>query len=290
MYGIDLFFTGLTLGGLYALIAMGLTLQFGVARIMNLSYGEFMIAASFAALLLVNLGVNPILSLIIMVPAGFALHWLIYQVLMLPLVKRASSGAQLEVDSILATFGILFVAQGIMLVMFGGNYFSYSFMSFPVHLFGANIAANRLLVLVCAVVIGGGLYLLMTRTRMGMAMRAVATAPNFAPLVGINVTRVSAAAFATGGAMLAASGVLISMFLPFTSSMGVLFTMKALVVVIMGGIGNLMGCLVAGMLLGFTEALVSRYIDPGLTLAANYALFLLVLLFLPNGLFGRTAK
>ncbi|PZQ83068.1 MAG: branched-chain amino acid ABC transporter permease [Ancylobacter novellus] len=290
MYGIDLLFAGLTLGGLYALVAMGLTLQFGVARIINLSYGEFLVASSFAALALVNLGINPIAGLVLLIPVGFALHWLIYRVLMLPLVKRTKAGPQLEVDSILATFGILFVVQGIMLVVFGGNYFSYSFLSFPIHVLGANVAANRLLVFTFAMVIGGGSYLLMTRTRIGMAMRAVATAPSFVSLVGINVIRVSALAFAAGGAMVAASGVLISMFLPFTSSMGALFTMKALVVVIMGGVGNLMGCLVAGMLLGFAEAFVARYVDPGLTLAANYALFLAVLLLLPNGIFGRTAR
>ncbi|WP_306051061.1 branched-chain amino acid ABC transporter permease [Oceaniradius stylonematis] len=290
MYSIDLILTGLTLGGLYSLVAMGLTLQFGAARIMNLSYGEFLIGASFAALFLVNLGINPIVGLVLLVPVGFAVHWLIYQTLMLPLVRRTNAGPQLEVDSILATFGILFVVQGIMLVIFGGNYFSYSFLSFPIHLFGTSAAANRLLVLVFALVLGIGAYLLMARTRTGMAMRAVATAPGFASLVGINVERTSAIAFAAGGAMVAASGVLISMFLPFTSSMGVLFTMKALVVVIMGGVGNLLGCLVAGMLLGFSEALVSRYVDPGLTLAANYALFLLVLLFLPSGIFGRTAR
>jgi len=290
MYGIDLILTGLTLGGLYALVAMGLTLQFGVSRILNLSYGEFLIAASFGVLTLVNTGISPLLGLALIVPMGFALHWLVYRVLMVPLVKRTGAGPQLEVDSILATFGILFVVQGIMLVMFGGNYFSYSFLSVPVTVLGTVMAANRLAVLVVALVLGLGVYLLMARTRLGMAMRAVATAPSFAPLVGINVTKISALAFASGGAMVAASGALISMFLPFTSSMGVLFTMKALVVVVMGGVGNLMGCLVAGMLLGFSEAIVARYVDPGLTLAANYALFLLVLLFLPAGIFGRTAR
>lgn len=290
MPGADLILTGLILGGLYSLVAMGLTLQFGVSRIMNLSYGEFMIAASFAALLLVNIGINPVVTLILLIPTGFAIHWAMYQVLMLPLVRRTKAGPQLEVDSILATFGILFVVQGIMLVIFGGNYFSYSFMSFPVHLLGTTTAANRLLVFAFALLLGLGTFVLMAYTRIGIAMRAVATAPRFASLVGINVTRVSAVAFAVGGAMVASCGALVSMFLPFTSSMGVLFTMKALVVVIMGGVGNLLGCLVAGMLLGFSEVLVSRYVDPGLTLAANYGLFLLILLFLPNGIFGRTAR
>jgi len=288
---LDLLISGLTLGGLYALVAMGLTLQCGVARIMNLSYGEFLIASAFLAYLLTSkLQINPVAALLLIVPLGFVVSWLVYRVLMLPLVRRSKAGASLDVDSILATFGLLFVLQGMMLVSFGGNYVSYSFLSFPVHIAGTQVAANRLLVFVFAVVLGGTTYLLMKNTRTGTAVRAVAAAPNFAPLVGINVLMISTLAFALGGAMVSASGVLISMFLPFSATMGVLFTMKALVIVIMGGVGNLKGCLVAGLLLGFTEATVARLVDPGLTIAANYALFLLVLLFLPNGLYGKAAR
>jgi branched-chain amino acid transport system permease protein len=160
----------------------------------------------------------------------------------------------------------------------------------PVQVFGATIAANRLVALAFALVLGLGLYLLLTRTRVGTAVRAVAVAPRFAPLVGIDVRAVSAFAFGLGGALVAAGGVLVSMFLTFSASMGVLFTMKALVVVILGGIGNLLGCLVAGLLLGLAETLVARFVDPGLTLAVNFALFLLILLIKPAGLFGRSTR
>ena len=102
--------------------------------------------------------------------------------------------------------------------------------------------------------------------------------------------RASAFAFALGGALVAAGGVLVSMFLTFNASMGVVFTMKALIVVIMGGVGNMLGALVAGLLLGLAETSVARLVDPGLTLAVNYALFLAVLLWRPTGLFGRTAR
>jgi branched-chain amino acid transport system permease protein len=288
---IDVLLAGVTLGGMYALIAMGLTLQYGVARIMNLSYGEFLIAAAFGAFVLVTkLQVHPVLALLIAVPIGFAVQWLVYQVLLMPLVRRTGAGPALESDSILATFGLLFVVQGCMLVLFGGNYYSYSYLSTPIDVLGSAVAANRLLALAFALVLGGGLYLLLTRTRAGTAVRAVAVAPRFAPLVGIDVRATSALAFGLGGAMVAASGVLVSMFLPFSASMGVVFAMKALVVVIMGGVGNLMGCLAAGMLLGFAETLVARFVDPGLTLAVNFALFLLVLLLRPAGLFGKAAR
>lgn len=288
---IDILLAGSMLGGLYGLIAMGLTLQYGVARIMNLSYGEFLIAPAFLAFFAVTQwGISPLLLLLLVVPLGFAVQWLVYQLLLTPLVRRAQGGPSLEVDSILATFGMLFVVQGIMLVSFGGDYYSYNFLLQTIEIFGSKVAANRLLVLGVALVLGGGLYLLLTRTRAGAVVRAVSVAPQFAHLVGINVRHTAALAFGLGGAMVAASGVMVSMFLPFSASMGTMFAMKALIVVIMGGVGNLMGCLVAGMLLGFAETLVASFIDPGLTLAVNYAVFLLVLLFKPTGLFGRAAR
>lgn len=288
---LDVLLAGATLGGLYGLVAMGLTLQYGVARIMNLSYGEFLIASAFLAhVLFTQWGMSPLWGLVLALPLGFAVQWLVYQWLLTPLVRRTGAGPQLEVDSILATFGLLFVVQGLMLVQFGGNYFSYDYLSVPVDILGSTVAANRLLVLVFALAIGGGLYLLLTRTRAGTVVRAVSVAPRFAPLVGIDVRRTAALAFGLGGALVATSGVLVSMFLPFTASMGTMFAMKALIVVIMGGVGNLMGCLVAGMLLGFAETLVASFVDPGLTLAVNFGLFLLVLLFRPTGLFGKTVR
>lgn len=288
---LDILLAGSTLGGLYGLIAMGLTLQYGVARIMNLSYGEFLIAPAFLAYLGVTAwGLSPLLMLLLVLPLGFSVQWLVYQLLLTPLVRRTGAGPALEVDSILATFGLMFVVQGIMMVAFGGNYHSYTYLSTPVQILGSTVAANRLLVLGVAIALGLGLYLLLTRTRMGTVVRAVSVAPRFAPLVGIDVRFTAALAFGLGGAMVAASGVLVSMFLPFSAAMGTMFAMKALIVVIMGGVGNLMGCLLAGMMLGFAETLVATFIDPGLTLAVNYALFLGVLLLRPTGLFGKGAR
>ncbi|NMG33700.1 branched-chain amino acid ABC transporter permease [Azoarcus sp. TTM-91] len=288
---VDVLLAGFTLGGMYALIAMGLTLQYGVARIMNLSYGEVLVMSAFGTWFAVTrLDWNPVAVLLASLPLGYLASWLIYRVLMMPLVRRSGAGPALEVDSILATFGLLFLLQGVLLLAFGGNYYSYSYLSQPVDILGSQVAANRLVVLGFAAAIGLGLYLLLTRSRLGTAVRAVAVAPRFAPLVGIDVWRLSAIAFGIGGALVAGGGTLLSMFLPFSATMGVVFAMKALVVVIMGGVGNLLGCLVAGLMLGFAETLVARFVDPGLTLAVNFALFLLVLLLRPAGLFGRVAR
>lgn len=288
---LDILLSGLVLGGMYALIALGLTLQYGIARIMNLSYGEGMIAAAFAALYLyTGMAVNPLVGLIVVVPAAFAANWLMYQVVLMPLVRRAKNQGMLEVDSILGTFGVLFVIQGAMVFAFGGALQSYTYLSIPVYIFGTTLALNRILALVFALIIGGVLYLFLTRTRYGTALRAVAVNPAAAQLVGVDIRAASALAFAAGGAIVAAGGVLVSMFLTFSAAMGVVFTMKALIVVIMGGIGNMLGALVAGVLLGISETAVARLVDPGLTIAVTYALFLGVLLWRPTGLFGRPSR
>lgn len=288
---LDIVLSGLVLGGMYALFALGLTLQYGIARIMNLSYGEFLIAAAFGALFLyTGMAVNPILGMLAVVPAAFGLNWLLYQIVLMPLVKRAKNQGMLEVDSILGTFGILFVIQGVMLVVFGGSLQSYSYLSVPIHILGTTLALNRILALAFALIIAGVLYLFLTRTRYGTAMRAIAVNPVAAQLSGIDIRAASALAFAAGGAIVGAGGVLTSMFLTFSAASGVVFTMKALIVVIMGGVGNMMGALVAGLLLGIAETAVARLVDPGLTIAVTYALFLGVLLWRPTGLFGRPAR
>jgi len=283
--------TGLVLGGTYALVAMGLTLQYGVARIMNLAYGDVIIAASFGAFVLFTaLGVNPLLGMLLVIPAGFALNWLIYAVMLQPLARRSRDRGRLEGDSILATFGLLFVIQGVALVIFGAGFQSYSFLAVPVDVLGTTIAANRLLAFALALVFGLGLWLMLTRTRFGTVIRAVAANPASAPLVGIDVDSVARFAFALGGALAAAGGVVVSMYLTFSATMGVVFTMKALIVVIMGGVGNLIGALAAGLILGLVETLVASFIDPGLTLAATYLIFLAVLVVRPQGLFGKAAR
>ncbi|WP_316231645.1 branched-chain amino acid ABC transporter permease [Bradyrhizobium sp. SZCCHNR1051] len=287
----DILLPGLVLGGMYALIALGLTLQYGVARIMNLSYGESLVAAAFGTLSLYSgLQLSPLLALLLAIPMAGLLNWLLYRLLLQRLIRRSKDAGAQEVDSILVTFGVLFVIQGVMLVAFGGQYYSYSYLSIPVTVLGSTLAVNRLVALGFAALIGTGVYLALTRTRIGTAVRAVAVDANAARLVGIDVAWLAGLAFAFGGGLVAAGGVLVSMFLTFNASMGVVFTMKALVVVIMGGVGNVMGALAAGLLLGVVETAVARLVDPGLTLAATFAMFLAVLLIRPTGLFGKAAS
>ena len=284
----DILITGVLLGATYSLIAMGLTLQYGVARIMNLANGEMLVAGAFGAFWVFTAQkLSPYAAALYVVPGAFLLNWLIYRYLMRPLVRRAKTRGMLEVDTILATFGMSFVFVGLMLLAFGGEFFTYSYLAEPFRIFGSPFALNRLAASATAVVVCGLLYWGIHRTRPGMAMRAVAVDPTAAGLVAIDVPRVSAFAFALGGAVTATGGVVLSTFLTMDASIGVVFTMKALIIVIMGGVGDVRGAIIASLILGLAETAVASLLDPGLTLAAAYLLFVLVLLFRPEGLFGR---
>jgi branched-chain amino acid transport system permease protein len=279
---------GLLLGGTYALMAMGLQLQYGVARIMNLANGEVLVAAAFGTFwFFTAYKIAPFWSLVIVVPIAFVVNWALYQVLILPLVRRAKNQGQLEVDSILATFGISFVFIGILLLIFGGDYLSYSYLAQPYVIFGERYGLNRIAAALTAAAICIGLYWWLHKTRPGLALRAVSVSPSAAGLVSINVERASGIAFALGGAVTAAGGAMLSMFLTFDASLGVVFTLKGLVIIIMGGVRDIRGAIVASFILGWVETAVAILIDPGLTLAAAYVLFLIILLVRPEGLFGR---
>lgn len=286
----DILISGLLLGGTYALMAMGLNLQYGVARIMNLANGEMLVLGGLAAFWLYTAAaVSPLLTALVVAPLAFAGNWLIYRYLLLPLVRRAKSTGQLEVDSILATFGMSFALVGIM-VSIHGEYFTYSYLADPFSILGSTVALNRFIAFLAAASIGFALYYWLNHTYAGTAVRAVSVSTEAAGLVGINVDKVSAMAFALGGAVTAVGGTLISTFITLDASVGVIFTMKVLIIMIMGGVGDIRGAVIAALILGLVETAVATIIDPGLTLVAAYVIFLAVLLFRPQGLFGRRSS
>ncbi len=284
---IDILISGLLLSGTYALVAMGLNLQYGVARIMNLANGEVLVLGALAAFWLYTTSrVSPLLTVILVIPVSFTGNWLIYRFLLTPLVKRSKTQGALEVDSILATFGMSFIIIGIMVSIEGG-FFAYNYLSEPIRILGSTTSLNRLLAFLVAALIGMALYLWLNFSRPGVAVRAVAVSTEASGLVGINVPRVSAIAFALGGTITAVGGALISTFITLDASIGVVFTLKALIIVIMGGVGEIRGSIIAAGILGVVETGVATLVDPGLTLASAYLIFVLVLLFRPQGLFGK---
>ena len=283
----DIIVSGLLLSGTYALVAMGLNLQYGVARIMTLANGELLVLGALASFWLYTTSqISPLFTVLLVAPIAFVGNWLIYRFLLIPLVRRSKTQGHLEVDSILATFGMSFILIGLMVSIEGG-FFVYKYLSIPISILGSTTSLSRLVAFIIAALIGSMLYLWLNHTRSGVAVRAVSVSTEASGLVGINVPRVSALAFALGGAITAVGGALISTFITLDASIGVVFTLKALIIVIMGGVGDIRGAIVAAIILGVVETTVATLIDPGLTLAAAYFIFLIILLFRPQGLFGR---
>jgi len=284
---LDVLIAGLLLGGLYALIAMGLSLQYGVARVLNISHGEFIMLGALTTWTLVTaFDINPLVSLVIVGPVIFAVGFVIHRTLFKRLLASSASPGIFESKSMLASFGLLFIIQNIASIGWGPEIRGYSYLAFPVHLAGAVFGANRLVTLGFATVIGLAFYLFVARTRMGKAIRAAAQDPATAGLMGVNINQVLALCFGLGAAMAGIAGVLISMSYPVHVTMGLEYTIIAIIVVVLGGLGSIPGSFIGGFILGLIGSIVT-YIDPGLTLIAYYLIFILLLLVRPTGIMGK---
>ncbi len=285
---LDVAIAGLLLGGLYALIAMGLSLQYGVARVLNISHGEFiMLGAVTTWTLYAAFDINPLAALAVCGPLAFGLGFVIHRTLYKRLLSSSASPAVFEGNSMLASFGLMFIIQNLALIIWGPEIRGYSYLAVPVNLAGAVFGANRLVTLGFAIAIGLIFYLFLTRTRMGKAIRAAAQDPAAAGLMGVNIDNVLAICFGLGAAMAGIAGMLISMSYPIHTVMGLEYTVIAIIVVVLGGLGSIPGSFIGGLLLGLIGSLVT-YFEPGLALAAYYVIFILLLLLKPAGIMGKT--
>ncbi|WP_337845185.1 branched-chain amino acid ABC transporter permease [Thermus sp.] len=268
-------------GGVYALLALGLTLQYGVARVLNLAYGEAVVLAGIAAALLFARGLSPLWTLLFLPPLWMALHLLLFRFLFLPVLgPRLALDPGREGRVILLSFGLSFLSQGLMAAYLGGQLFSCSYLQEGVALGPAQVSLNRILAFLLAMGMAFGLHFFLQRSRLGTAIRALSREPEEAALVGVPVPRLAAWVFALGGGLAGAVGVLLSTFQPLSPTLGPELTLKALVVVVLGGLGGVPGALAGGVALGLTEGLVARFLSPGLSLAVLYLLFLGAVLYL----------
>jgi branched-chain amino acid transport system permease protein len=278
---------GLLLGGIYALIAMGLSLQYGVARVLNIAHGEFIMIAAFGTFTLYTVfGINPLLCLVIVGPIVFIIGYFLHRTLFHQLSVRAPNQGAYEASSLLATFGLLFIIQNIALMGWGADYRAYSYLNFGVNIGGAIFSANKLVILGFAVGIGVAFYLFLARSRVGKAIRSAAQDSVTASLMGVNINRVLAICFGFGAAMAAIAGVLLSMRVPLNPSMGMPYTFIAIIVIVLGGLGSIPGSFIGGFMLGIIGEVVT-YFEPSLTVAAYYFIFMLLLLVRPKGIFGK---
>ncbi|RSN70874.1 MULTISPECIES: branched-chain amino acid ABC transporter permease [Actinomadura] len=277
--------TGLLMGGLYGLIAMGLTLIFGVLDIVNFAHGALLAIAMFIAFGVVQgTGLHPYLTLLVAVPALFLIGAAVHRGLL-----SGTGGASLE-NQLLITLGLSLLLENGLLMFFGAEPKNVSLPGdFQFSLFGAVVAGGRLYAFLGALLIGGLLFWLLRRTRFGTAIRAVAANGQGAELVGLNVRRIHTLTFAIGTACAGAAAVLAAPLVTVTPTLGEQFNITAFVVVVLGGMGNVAGALVGGLLIGLVEQLTTIYMDGQSSLLGVFAVFLVVLFLRPQGLFGRRA-
>ncbi len=284
---LDIVIAGLLMGGIYALIAVGLSLQFGVARVLNIAHGEFIMLGAFITWwFYTRVGINPLVSLAICGPILFTIGFVLYRTLFTRLRTSSPSPAAFEGNSMLACFGLLFIIQNVAILVWGAGIKGYSYLALPVNFGGAIFAANRLITLGFAIVIGLVFYLFLARTRLGKAIRAAAQDPGTAGFMGVNINQVLALCFGFGALMAGFGGTLISMSYNIQPTMGLEYTIIALIVIVLGGLGSIPGSFIGGLLLGLVGSIVT-YIEPGLSLVAYYVIFMLLLLVKPTGILGK---
>ena len=287
---LDVVIAGLLMGGIYALIAVGLSLQYGVARVLNIAHGEFIMLGAFITWsLYIIFGISPLVSLAICGPIVFIIGFILYRTVFTRLRTSSPTPGAYEGSSLLASFGLLFIIQNIALITWGADIEGYTYLSFPVNLGSAVFAANRLVALSFAVVLSLAFYLFLARTRLGKTIRAAAQDPATAGLMGVDINRVLALCFGLGALMAGLAGMLISTCYPLQPTMGLGYTMIAIIVVVLGGLGNIVGSFIGAFILGLIGSIVT-YLDPALSLVAYYGIFILLLVIRPRGILGRQGQ
>jgi len=291
MYPTSLFFDillgGIILGALYSLISLGLNLQFGVTKVLNVAHGEFMIIASYLSyVFFTSFKMDPFFSLLIILPFFFFIGFALERGLFGRLFLRLSVDEAVSI-SLLMCFGLMFIIQNVLMLIFGRTEKSYEYFSQTVDIAGAIFPLNRIIVGVAGVVLNFAIYNFLTFTQPGRALRASIMEPIGAQLVGINISKLRSYALGLGLIASGLAGMLISMFYAITPYSGSVYTIIALIVIILGGFGSMLGSILGGITLGFVSYVTMRFMSSTLVLVVFYAIFLLILLIRPQGLFRR---
>ncbi len=279
----DIFVTGLVNGGVYALLAVGFSLIFGVARLVNIAHTAFyMLAAYCFYALLVMVGLGFLLSALIAVAAVTLLSVICYRLLIEPVREHPAA-------VLIATIALALVFQELMLFSFGGHYLGIpSTLEGGVRVLGVSIPYQRMLILVVAAAMLAGVWLVLYRTRLGLAIRATANDLEVANLMGMNVTRVAMATVAISVALASVAGVVVAPVFVVDPFMWLAPLVTMLAIVVLGGLGSLKGSLIGALIIGYVEAITVFAVPAGAYLKGAVALLIMVVVLLvrPEGLFG----
>ncbi|BAU47828.1 branched-chain amino acid ABC transporter permease [Sulfurifustis variabilis] len=275
--------SGLLTGSLYAMMAVGLTIIFGVMRIINLAHGDMVMLGMFGAFWAHSLwNVDPFLSGLLWVPLLFLGGMLVYRFLLRPIMPGG------ELNTLLYTAGLSLLIANVALFLWTGDYRTVNlpYALEPFRPFGISIPVPIAIAFGLAALITAGLYGFLLRTDLGRAIRATSQSPEAAALMGIDVNRISMITFGLGTALAGAAGVLLVPSLYLYPTVGEILIVKSFVIVVLGGLGSVPGAIAGGLLLGLVESFGAVYVSVAYKDTIGFIIFLLVLLFRPQGLFG----
>ncbi len=288
---LELLTSGLITGGIYALVALGLNLQYGLMRILNIAHGEFlMLGAYLTWMAQTSFGLSPLL----MVPVSFlmlmALGVVIHRLCFRRLNATSPNLDIFEARGLMVAFGLMFLVQNFVNWMWGGDLRGYDYLTEPVKFGGAQFAGNKLVVFALSLAFAGAMIVLLRQTLLGKGVRGLMQSQVGAQLVGINTRMLHPLMFGIGLGLSGVAGCLLSMAYTISPSMGEPYTVTALIVITLGGFGSMGGALAGGLLLGLVEAIGMHYTNPSLKALLSYGVFIGVLLLRPEGLFARRRR
>jgi branched-chain amino acid transport system permease protein len=275
--------SGILTGSLYAMIGVGLTVVFGVMRIINLAHGELVMLGMYGAFWGLTLWkLDPFVSVLLWTPLMFLAGMLVYRFLLESIIPGG------ELNTLLYTAGLSLLIANLALFVWTGDYrtikLPYAIM--PMRPFGIAVPIPLAIAFGLAILITGALYLFLTRTDLGRAIRATSQNSEAAALMGVKVDRIAMITFGLGSALAGAAGVLLAPSLYLYPTVGEILVVKCFVIVVLGGLGSVAGAIAGGVLLGLVESLGAVYVSVAYKDTIGFVMFLLVLLFRPSGLLG----
>jgi len=278
---------GLLIGGVYALVSIGVTLIFGVVKIVNFAQGEFVMIGMYISFFLATYwGIDPLVSLLVSMPALFAIGVLIQHFL----IRRVLGLG--DMPQIFLTFALSLLLLNLALLLFTANYRTVEtpYSEAAIHIGPIYIAVAKLIAFAVAMALSAALWVFLRATDLGKAMRAAAQNRDVAMLMGINPDRVFAVAVGVALALAGAAGSLLMPFYPAYPLVGQVFVLMAFVAVVLGTLGNVVGALVASLMMGVAESLGIQFVGADSGLIVVFVMLLLTLAIRPSGLFGGWAR